>query len=70
MFEMIDGINHVGVGKDDADWVYANFHDAEGSVSFLRAEFVDAAWGNAWRRGDEDDRLFRIQAFSSGRTST
>ncbi len=61
VFTMIDCINHVGVGKDNADWVYANFHDAEGSVSILRAEFVDAGWASSWRPGEEDESLFRIQ---------
>jgi hypothetical protein len=58
---MIDAINEVGADRHDADRKYANFRDAEGSVAFARTEFVDAGWETAWRRGEENERLFRVQ---------
>lgn len=60
LFEMIDGINEVWADKDDADRVYVNFHDAEGSVALLRTEFVDAGWASAWTRGEEHEGLLRL----------
>ena len=61
LFQMIDGINEAKSAEKGADRVYVNFRDAEGSFSFLRADFVGAGWERAWRRGEEDQSLFRVQ---------
>ena len=60
LFSMLDGINEVSEDDADPDRVWMNFHDAEAGLSFTRSDFVDAGWEPGWRKGEEQERLFRV----------
>jgi len=58
VFEGIDAIDRVFTSEG---LTYIVFRDMEASAILRPGDFVEAQWEGGWRRGQEDNRVLRIQ---------
>lgn len=61
LLSLLDGVARVAIDEQDSTVAYLTFYEAEGSICLVQGEVSEAAWGPAWRAGEEDSSLLRIR---------